>query len=129
MAVKLLYIDDNALMLRGFDTLLAGSNIELLVASNGLDGVNAAFAHLPDVVLTDIRLPDIDGVEVMMRLRENPQTAHIPVVMITGYISQRTRHYAERMGCSGYLTKPVNTSTLLGALQPLVSIPLYIPEN
>ncbi|MEL6148858.1 MAG: response regulator [Chloroflexota bacterium] len=129
MTIKLLYVDDNPLMLEGFAALLAGSNIDLLVAENGHEGVAMATRVLPDVVLTDVRLPDIDGIEVMMRLRHNPQTAHIPVVMITGHISQRTRNYAERMGCNGYLIKPVNMPGLLTTLQPLVGEPLLIPEN
>jgi hypothetical protein len=129
MSTNILYIDNNKALTDNLIKQFKHTDVTLITAKTGIEGVELAKTCLPQVVLMEVRLPDIDGVEVMMRLRDNPLTANIPVVMLTSHISSRTRRYAERMGCNAYLIKPVNTPTLFNTLQPFLSEQLTNIDN
>ena len=122
MTAKILYVDDNPMSVDLVRRQLVPYNVEFITAYTGETALKQANKHLPDVILMDVQLPDIDGVEVMMRLRAEAHTVAIPILMMTGHISPRTRQYAERMGCNEYLIKPVNIPTLLEALQSYISL-------
>jgi CheY-like chemotaxis protein len=94
--------------------------IELGVSTTGLDGLGAVRATLPSLVLLDLHLPDIDGFEVLRRLKEDPQTADIPVVVVSADALLAQREAAIAAGAWDYMTKPVTVSKLLGAVDELL---------
>jgi CheY-like chemotaxis protein len=111
-ARRVLVVDDNR---DGADTtamLLQLQGHEVQVAYDGLEGVKAAFAQAPDVVLCDIGLPGLDGFGVARALRKNPRTAAARLIAITGYGSEQTKRLCQEAGFDRHFTKPVDPGTL-----------------
>ena len=122
MAATILYVEDNAVNADVMRRRLGNQDVEVHVASDGEAGIQMAKDLQPDVILMDINMPGMDGVEVMRRIRDACGTADIPIVMVTAHISSRTRAYAEAMGCNAYLHKPVEQGQLLAALAEFIPV-------
>jgi two-component system cell cycle response regulator DivK len=103
-----LIVDDNERNLRLARDVLEFAGLRTLVTATGLDGVRVAAESRPDVILMDIRLPDIDGPEALARLRAEPTTAAIPVVAVTSSAMMGDRERLLAAGFDGYLEKPIN---------------------
>jgi two-component system cell cycle response regulator DivK len=103
-----LIVDDNEKNVKLARDVLRFAGFRTLEASDGAGGVSLAAEHLPDVILLDIRLPDMDGTAVMRRLKDDARTARIPVVALTSFamMGDRERFLAE--GFDGYLEKPIS---------------------
>jgi CheY-like chemotaxis protein len=113
----LLYIEPNAANFLLVKKLIeVRSNFKLLKAVNGYQGVQKACSHMPDLILLDINLPDINGIEVMKLLRENPETAHIPVIVLSSDAYQEQIEEGLKAGCIRYLTKPYKINDLMDAI-------------
>jgi len=108
----LLYIDDNA-DLRNYIRQSFANNFRIIAADSGEAGLELAITSLPDIVISDVMMPGIDGVEVLDRLKSNPQTSHIPVILLTAKDSEETRLQGLRYGADGYVTKPFKEEVLL----------------
>jgi CheY-like chemotaxis protein len=93
-------------------------------ARDGESGLEAVRRDLPSAVLLDIRMPGIDGWEVLRALKEDPQTAHIPVIVVS-IVDERSRGAA--LGAAGYLVKPVSRDDLLGALTA-IGLPVAVGD-
>jgi PAS domain S-box-containing protein len=104
----LLYVEDNPANLRLVEQIIARrSDLRLLTAVNGRLGIEAALASHPEMILMDINLPDINGFEALKILRENPETAHIPVVALSANAMPRDIEKGMAAGFFRYLTKPI----------------------
>ncbi|HEY4359949.1 MAG TPA: response regulator [Bryobacteraceae bacterium] len=112
-----LYIEDNpsnmALMKRITETW---GHVQLLGASRGRDGLELARTHQPDLILLDLHLPDISGKEVLERLRYDPATESIPVVIVSADATTEQRQTLMTAGALSYVTKPLNIASMLGLL-------------
>ena len=116
-----LYIEDNVAHIGLIERVFARRpNLELISATEGLLGLEVARDHQPAVVLLDMHLPDIDGDEVLQRLRDDPRTSSIPVVIVSG--DSIDRHIQRRLeaGASAYLTKPVDMRLLMEIVDELI---------
>jgi two-component system cell cycle response regulator DivK len=107
-----LIVDDNEKNLRLARDVLRAAGFRTLEAASGEDAVAAATEHLPDVILMDIRLPDIDGTEAAARLRREPRTAAIPIVAFTSSAMKGDREWFLASGFDGYLEKPISVREL-----------------
>jgi two-component system, cell cycle response regulator DivK len=107
-----LIVDDNEKNLRLARDVLRAAGFRTLEASSGEEAVAAATEHLPDVILMDIRLPDIDGTEAAARLRREPRTAAIPIVALTSSAMKGDREWFLASGFDGYLEKPISVREL-----------------
>jgi two-component system cell cycle response regulator len=116
-----LYIEDNPQNASLITKRLRRDNVLVLVAETGAKGLEDAHNHQPDLILMDFHLPDIDGVEVMRELKNDPATAHIPVAMLTADESAETRRFATEAGCDDYLLKPVAKQCLLNTIHRLTT--------
>lgn len=112
-APTVLCIEDNPDNAELIVRRLVKEQIETVVAEDGLSGITQALMLDPRLILLDYHLPDINGVEVIRRLRAHRNTADIPVVLVTADGSAQTRKAAYEMGCKGYLLKPVKKADLL----------------
>jgi PAS domain S-box-containing protein len=113
----LLYVEDNAANLTLVEQLIARrSDIRLLTAVNGTLGVELARDARPDVILMDINLPGISGIEALKVLREDPATAHIPIVALSANAMPRDIKKGLEAGFFHYLTKPIKVNEFMGAL-------------
>jgi two-component system, cell cycle response regulator DivK len=107
-----LIVDDNERNLRLVRDVLGFAGFRTLEAASGADAVSLAIEHVPDVVLMDIRLPDMDGTEAARLLREDERTAGIPVVALTSFAMKGDREYFLSVGFDGYLEKPISVREL-----------------
>jgi two-component system cell cycle response regulator DivK len=107
-----LIVDDNEKNLRLARDILRASGFLTLEAATGEDAISVATAELPDVILMDIRLPDIDGTEATARLKAEPRTASIPVVALTSLAMKGDRERLLAAGFDGYLEKPISVREL-----------------
>ena len=103
-----LIVDDNERNIRLARDILQVSGFRTIEASTGGESVSLASEHLPDVVLMDIRLPDMDGVEALRALRASEATASIPVVAVTALAMKGDRERFLEAGFDGYLEKPID---------------------
>lgn len=110
---RILYVEDNFQNKRLVRKILAARGFEVLEADDGLTGVELAAKELPDLILMDISLPGIDGVEATQRIKATNGTAKIPVIALTANAMRGDRERFIAAGCDDYLPKPISTRELL----------------
>ncbi|MBN1217769.1 MAG: response regulator [Anaerolineae bacterium] len=109
---RVLYIEDNPDNMILVKRVLEIEGYEVIQAANGTEGLAKAFQNLPDIIITDINLPDIDGYEITNSLKKQAATAHIPVVAMTANVMQKDRDNVFGAGCDGYISKPIDVDEL-----------------
>ena len=120
-AARLLYIEDNPVNQLIVQELLAQrSELQLHTASDGASGVQLARDTRPDLILVDMQLPDIDGHEVLRRLRADATTAAIPCISLSANAMPDDIERALRSGFADYWTKPLDLQRFLGSLQAIL---------
>lgn len=105
---KILYIEDNPLNMRLVRKLLKSFGYDMVEAMDGHTGLHLASTAKPDLILLDINLPDIDGLEIAAKLKNSADLAHIPVIALTANAMHGDRERCIAAGCDGYLAKPVS---------------------
>ena len=115
--IKILVVEDNALNMKLVRSLLHLGKYEVLETDDGEKGLLMMQKHRPDLVLMDIQLPGMNGLEVTSLMRENPDLREIPVIALTSYAMEGDRQRAIEAGCTGYVTKPIDTRTFLKTIQ------------
>jgi CheY-like chemotaxis protein len=111
-----LVVEDSDAIRAAFTILLEESGYAVAAAATGIDAVRLAAERPPDLVLLDLGLPDISGLEVTRRIKADPATARIPLVALTGRDDAADRDALLAAGCADYLVKPVDTQSLIRAL-------------
>jgi CheY-like chemotaxis protein len=111
MSKKALIVDDNGNNLLLEKDLLEDAGFEVFVAENATDGIAIARKEKPDVILMDVRLPDMRGSEAAMILRRDKQTRDIPIVFVTASVMAEGREEIKGITNSGFIGKPINTRT------------------
>ncbi len=105
---RILYIEDssdNRMLVR---RILEAKGYEVLEAENGLDGIKMAQDERPDLILMDINIPGMDGLEATARLRSSRDLNHVPIIAVTAYVMPGDRDKTLAMGCDGYIPKPID---------------------
>ena len=133
----ILVVDDNEVNLKLLRVILSGGGYEVRTATNAKDAMAIIRTVHPPVVLMDVQLPDVDGLEVTRRLKAVPETRDIRVLAVTAYAMKGDEEKARAAGCDGYLSKPIDTRTLLSVVEgvlhksntPVVAAPLPIPTE
>jgi len=110
---KILVIEDNEQNLYLMDYLLKKMGYTVLQATTGVEGVKMAILEKPDLILMDIQLPDIDGLEATKRIRESEADGSIPIIAVTSYAMVGDREKAMQAGCTGYIEKPINPESFI----------------
>lgn len=117
-AKTILVIEDNALNLKLVQSLLKINGCRVMAAADAESGIAMARKHPPDLVLMDLQLPGMDGLSATRVLKQDPSLGPIPVVALTSYAMQGDREKALAAGCSGYITKPIDTRSFMDNLKP-----------
>jgi len=128
----LLFVEDNADLVQ-YLTMLLSRDYQLLIAQNGLEGLEKAFDRLPDLVLSDVMMPGMDGLEFCKQLKNDPRTSHIPVVMLTARSAVEARIDGLQRGADAWLTKPFHRGELFATLAAMLEsrkrLQVYFQQN
>jgi CheY-like chemotaxis protein len=125
---RLLLVDDNANTLDLLELFLY-SGYDLTTAENGFEGLRAAEAEKPDLIVSDIMMPVMDGIAFLNELRRRPETAAIPVVAATSFAEPTTVKSLLNVGFSAVVAKPFNRSTFMDTVSRLVGAPAAPPSE
>lgn len=110
--MKMLIVDDQPLNQKLARALFTAEGWSVETAADATGALESLAASLPDVVLTDIQLPDLDGLELTRRLRADARTANLTIVAVTAYAAASDREEALAAGCDAYVAKPIDTRAL-----------------
>jgi len=119
----ILIIEDNQLNLKLVKTLLQIAKHQVLEAGDAENGLEIAKEQLPDLILMDIQLPGMSGLEATRIIKQDPKLMGIPVVALTSFAMQGDEEKAMEAGCEGYITKPINTREFTK------TVAQYYPKN
>ena len=106
MSTRVLIVEDHADSLEVLTIQLKAMGYDVIEATTGEEGIEKAEVHHPEVIVMDLGLPGINGIEATQKLKQNPSTANIPVIAHTAWPEDTFRHEGERAGISDFLTKP-----------------------
>lgn len=126
---RILYVEDNPQNMRMVRKILTAAGYEVLEAVDGLSGIALAAREHPDLILMDINLPDISGLEATRRIKSSPQLSHIPILAVTANSMAGDRETCLDAGCQDYLPKPVLKHELLKAIARLLNRIQETPPN
>ncbi|MBM3602335.1 MAG: response regulator, partial [Alphaproteobacteria bacterium] len=124
MTGTVLVVDDIPANLKLLEAKLLNQYFEILTASDGESALDIAEQKQPDIILLDVMLPGMDGFETCQRLKKNPNTAHIPVIMVTALSDSADRIRGLQCGADDFLTKPLNDTALFARVRSLVRLKL-----
>ena len=113
----ILIVEDNEKNMKLARDVLQAKGYATLEAVNGEDGVRLALAHKPDLVLMDIQLPDINGIQAFRQVRANADTAAVPVVAFTASVTPLDRNRITDAGFNAFIGKPINLKEFLATIQ------------
>jgi len=112
MKERILIVEDNPQNMRLLEMVLRARNYALLKATDGEEALDVAMRERPDLIIMDIQLPKLNGLEVTRKLRETPDLRHTPIIGVTAYAMKGDKERIIESGCDAYLSKPINTREL-----------------
>jgi CheY-like chemotaxis protein len=116
MGKTILVVEDALLNIKLIREILTYRGDTVFEAANGREGIDLAIEKKPDLILMDIQMPVMDGMEATQLIKANPATRHIPIVALTGYAMDGDKKRMLEAGCDGYLSKPFKIKELLQAI-------------
>ncbi len=120
MAKTVLIVEDNELNMKLFNDLLQAHGLITIQTRNGLDAIDLARTHMPDLILMDIQLPEVSGLEVTKWLKDDDNVKHIPVIAITAFAMKGDEERIREGGCEAYLSKPISVLKFLETVKSFV---------
>ena len=120
MSKRVLLVDDSETVIQFEKMILRGLGLEIATAKNGKLALDQIAIQKPDLLLLDLMMPDMDGIETLRRLKEKPETQNIPVVVVTTKGDPELVKQAFEAGCDDYVTKPIDKMELLSKIKGLL---------
>ena len=120
MAKTVLIVEDNELNMKLFHDLLDAHGYKTLQTRNGMEAISLAREHRPDLILMDIQLPEVSGLEVTKWLKEDDQLRKIPVVAVTAFAMKGDEERIREGGCEAYISKPISVSMFLDTVRQFI---------
>jgi twitching motility two-component system response regulator PilH len=114
---RILVVDDSPTEVHVLKSMLEKSGYQVVTALSGEEGIKAAQAHKPELILMDVVMPGINGFQATRELSTSPETAHIPVIIVTTKDQQTDKVWASRQGAKDYIVKPVKENELLNSVK------------
>lgn len=118
--IKILLVDDDDTLLINLETLLTLSGYEIIKAANGKEGLSKAKIDTPGIIISDIRMPFMDGQEFLLELKKNNKTKNIPFIFLTGINDVNEMEKSIANGADIYLTKPYKSKLILSSIHELI---------
>jgi two-component system cell cycle response regulator DivK len=113
MAKTILIVEDNELNMKLFNDLLEANGFRTVQTRNGIEALALARQHHPDLILMDIQLPEVSGLQVTQWLKQDEELRHIPVIAITAFAMKGDEERIREGGCEAYLSKPISVAKFL----------------
>lgn len=119
---KILIVEDNDLNLKLFRDLLGANGYDTIETKEGYEAINLARNLRPDLILMDIQLPEISGLEVTKRIKADPDIRHIPIIAVTAFAMKDDEEKILRAGCEAYISKPISIADFLTAVRRFLGV-------
>jgi two-component system cell cycle response regulator DivK len=113
MAKTVLVVEDNELNMKLFHDLLEGIGYNIVETRNGLEAIDLARKHRPDLILMDIQLPEVSGLEVTKWIKEDDELRSIPVIAVTAFAMKGDEERIRQGGCEAYMSKPISVGKFI----------------
>jgi len=113
MNAKILIVEDDPDIMRVLQHTLKAAGFQVVPAYGGEDAIRKVALHKPDLVLTDLSMPRVSGVEVIEAIKTDPDTRHIPVIAVTAHVWDGIAQSAGQVGCDGYVSKPFTAKQIV----------------
>lgn len=126
MSKKVLIVEDNELNMKLFHDLLDSQGYQTLQTREGLQAMALARQHMPDLILMDIQLPEISGLEVTKWLKDDEELAHIPVIAVTAFAMKGDEERIRQGGCEAYISKPISVMHFLETVRKHLGAPVPV---
>ncbi len=117
MPKKVLIVEDNELNMKLFSDLLEAHGYETVGTNNGLNALDLAREHAPDLILMDIQLPEVSGLEVTKWLKDDDDLSSIPVIAVTAFAMKGDEERIREGGCEAYMSKPISISVFIETIR------------
>jgi two-component system cell cycle response regulator DivK len=121
MAKTVLIVEDNELNMKLFHDLIQAHGYNILQTKDGMEALKLARQHKPDLILMDIQLPEMDGLEATRRLKADPVLRDTPVIALTAFAMKGDEETMRAAGCDGYVTKPIRYREFLAEVEGVVA--------
>jgi len=118
---KVLVVEDNELNMKLFCDLLGAFGFETVESRDGLRAVELAREHRPDLIIMDIQLPEISGLDLTRSMKEEPATAAIPIMAVTAFAMRQDERHVREAGCEAYMSKPIQMMPFIETVRRLTS--------
>jgi two-component system cell cycle response regulator len=128
MTARVLVVDDIFPNVKLLEAKLMSEYFDVITAQSGAEALEKVESENPDIVLLDVMMPGMDGYEVCQRIKDNPATAHIPVVMVTALTDAADRNKGLQVGADDFLSKPINDVALMACVKSLVRLKMTLDE-
>ena len=126
MSKKVLIVEDNELNMKLFHDLLDSQGYQTLQTREGLQAMALARQHMPDLILMDIQLPEISGLEVTKWLKDDEELSHIPVIAVTAFAMKGDEERIRQGGCEAYISKPISVMHFLDTVKKHLNLPVAV---
>lgn len=123
MAKTVLIVEDNELNMKLFRDLLEAHGYNTLQTRNGIEAISIARNHHPDLILMDIQLPEVSGLDVTKWLKEDERLRDIPVIAVTAFAMKGDEERIKEGGCEAYISKPISVASFLDAVRQFIGAP------
>ena len=120
MAKTVLVVEDNELNMKLFHDLLEANGYNIVQTRNGLEAIDLAREHHPDLILMDIQLPEVSGLEVTKWIKEDDDLRSIPVIAVTAFAMKGDEERIRQGGCEAYLSKPISVAKFLETVKTYI---------
>jgi DNA-binding response OmpR family regulator len=122
MGKKVLLIEDDSVSRKFMELILIKEGFEVITAVNGLEGLRKARTEAPNVLVLDVMLPGLDGFEICYRLRNDPETANLPILVLSAKSQESDKISALQVGANAFLSKPVDRLVLINKVNELLNL-------
>jgi two-component system cell cycle response regulator DivK len=123
MARSVLIVEDNELNMKLFHDLLDAHGYKTLQTRNGIDAIALARKHKPDLIIMDIQLPEVSGLDVTKWLKEDDALRHIPIIAVTAFAMKGDEERIREGGCEAYISKPISVALFLETIRQFIGAP------
>ena len=117
MAKRVMIVEDNELNMKLFKDLIEASGYETIRTRNGLEALDLARAHKPDLILMDIQLPEVSGLEVTKWIKDDEKLHRIPVIAVTAFAMKGDEERIRQGGCEAYISKPISVAKFVETIK------------